>query len=127
MKISKRNLRSVVAVILPAIVFPVIAQTPATPPSATHANAAPAFAPPNLTATGVRSLAATCAPCHGTNGVSAGGAIPGLAGGNKENFIVQMQSFKDGKRQATVMQQIAKGYDDAEITALAEYFSAQKK
>ena len=56
-----------------------------------------------------------------------GGAIPGLAGGNKETFITKMQSFKDGKRASMVMQQLAKGYDDAEIAALAEYFAAQKK
>lgn len=88
---------------------------------------APVFANANLTPMGVRSLAANCAACHGTNGVSVGGAIAGLAGMNKEYLANQMRLFKDGKREATIMQQIAKGYSDVEINALAEYFLAQKK
>ncbi len=85
------------------------------------------FAAANLTSLGVRSLAANCAACHGTNGNSAGGAIPGLAGMNKEYFLNQVKAFKEGKREATVMHQIAKGYSDAEMAALGDYFSAQKK
>ncbi len=85
------------------------------------------FAAPNLTPNGVRALAANCAACHGTNGNSAGGAIAGLAGMNKEYFVNQMNLFKQGKRQATVMHQLAKGYTDGEINALGEYFAAQKK
>ena len=38
-----------------------------------------------------------------------------------------MQAFKRGKRPATVMHQIAKGYSDAQIDALAAYFAAQQK
>ena len=72
-----------------------------------------------------RALAATCAACHGTNG-NAQGAIPVLAGKPRDYLIEQMQAFKSGKRQATVMHQIAKGYDDRQIWRLADYFSDQK-
>ncbi len=85
------------------------------------------FAASNLTPLGVRAIAANCAACHGTNGNSAGGAIPGLAGSNKEYFVAQMKAFKEGKREATLMHQIAKGYSDAEIAAVANFFAAQKK
>ena len=102
-----------------------VAQTP--PPAAATAAAPIPFAAANLTSLGVRSLAANCAACHGTNGNSAGGAIPGLAGMNKEYFLNQVKAFKEGKREATVMHQIAKGYSDAEMAALGDYFSAQKK
>ena len=85
------------------------------------------FAPANLTPLGVRSLAANCAACHGTNGNSAGGAIAGLAGMNKEYLAGQMKLFKDGRREATLMHQIAKGYSDAEVAAMADFFAAQKK
>lgn len=85
------------------------------------------FAPSNLSASGVQALAANCAACHGTNGNSVGGAIAGLAGMNKEYFINQINLFKQGKREVTVMQQIAKGYTDTEIAALSEFFAAQKK
>ncbi len=108
-----------------------VAQTPpAAPvpaPAAAPAPPAPAFAAPNLTPAGVRSLAANCAACHGTNGISAGGAIAGLAGTDKDYLVTQMKLFKEGKRTATLMHQIAKGYTDAEVAALAVYFAAQKK
>jgi cytochrome c553 len=117
-----------------------IAQTPAPAPAQTApkpvapaaaptspAAPAPAFAASNLTPNGVRSMAATCSACHGTNGVSAGGAVSGLAGLNKDYFVTQMKNFKEGKREATLMHQIAKGYTDAEINAMADYFAAQKR
>jgi cytochrome c553 len=72
-------------------------------------------------------MAATCSACHGTNGASAGGAIAGLAGLNRDYFIIQMKSFKEGKREATLMHQIAKGYSDAEAAAMADYFATQKR
>ena len=73
-----------------------------------------------------RTLASTCAACHGANGQSAGG-IPALAGLPKSYFIQQMQDFKSGARAATVMNRHAKGYSDAQIEQLAEYFAAQKR
>ena len=72
-----------------------------------------------------RNLAAPCANCHGTNGISQGG-FPGLAGEPKAQIVRLMQEFKAGKRPATVMHQLAKGYTDEQIEALAAYFSAQK-
>ena len=76
---------------------------------------------PNL----ARNLAAACANCHGTNGVSQQG-MPNLAGQQRGYLVQQMQDFRAGKRPATIMHQIAKGYSDEQIDALAVYFSAQK-
>jgi cytochrome c553 len=73
-----------------------------------------------------RDLAATCTGCHGTNGVSAG-AIPTIAGLEKERIVVLMKEFKDGKRTATIMQQHAKGYTDEQIDAIAGWFASQKR
>lgn len=98
------------------------------PPAPTSVTApAPAFAVPDLTTLGVSALAANCAACHGTNGNSVGGAISGLAGIDREYLISQMKLFKEGKRTATLMHQIAKGYSDAEVAAMATYFAEQKK
>lgn len=72
-----------------------------------------------------RDLAATCANCHGTGGVSAGGNEP-LAGKPKADIVQKMQDFKAGRKPATIMHQLAKGYTDAQIDAIAEYFAAQK-
>jgi len=72
-----------------------------------------------------RNLAAACANCHGTNGVSQQG-MSNLAGQQRDYLVQQMQDFRAGKRPATIMHQIAKGYSDEQIDALAAYFSAQK-
>jgi cytochrome subunit of sulfide dehydrogenase len=76
----------------------------------------------------IRALAATCANCHGTNGKAAeGSAVVGLAGVPKDYIVAQMQAFKSGARPATIMHQISKGYSDAQIAQVADYFAAQKK
>ena len=78
------------------------AQQPAPPP--------PSFAAPNLSEKGVQSLAAACAMCHGTNGRPApGSSVPGLAGRAQQDLIDRMNAFKQGKAEATIMHQIAKG------------------
>jgi cytochrome c553 len=88
---------------------------------------APSFAPANLSPSGVRSLAANCASCHGTNGRGAAGSVlPSLAGRPAAEIALAMTQFRAGDRAATVMQQIAKGFTDAEIEALAAWFATQK-
>ena len=74
----------------------------------------------------VRSWAAGCANCHGTNGR----AEPGnesLAGANKDEMVKKMLDFKSGRRPATLMHQLAKGYSDTQIEQIASYFAAQKR
>ena len=75
-----------------------------------------------------RNLAAGCAICHGTQGKPAPGAplIP-LAGLPRDHIATQMRAFRDGQRPATVMHQIAKGYSDAQIEAIAAWFAAQPR
>src|SRR6266850_1063337 len=70
-----------------------------------------------------RSLAATCAACHGTDGRSATKEVIGLAGLPKDHIVSQMKAFRDGTRPATIMHQIAKGYSDQQIELMADYFS----
>jgi cytochrome c553 len=72
-----------------------------------------------------RNIAASCANCHGTNGVSQGGA-PSLAGQPKADLVRKMQDFKSGKTPATIMHQLAKGYTDEQIELSAGWFAAQK-
>ena len=73
-----------------------------------------------------RALAATCATCHGTDGRSAGGVPPSLAGQNRQVMLQALRDFRDGKRPATIMHQQAKGYTDAQFELLADYFAAIK-
>jgi cytochrome c553 len=85
---------------------------------------APTFAPSNLTPAGVRALAANCSACHGTNGRAVEGSLmDDLAGKPKDDLLRALTQFKEGKKAATLMHQISKGYSGEELNAIAEYFS----
>ena len=79
----------------------------------------------------IRTLAASCAACHGTNGNAvtnnSGDNNFTLAGINGQYFVAQMLAFKNGSRSATVMHHHAKGLNEDEINLLALYFSQQKR
>jgi len=76
----------------------------------------------------LRSVAATCAQCHGTDGRAVGGsAVPPLAGLAADYTSAQLKAFKAGTRPATIMHQLARGYSDAQIDQIAGFFAAQKK
>lgn len=71
----------------------------------------------------VELLAGSCANCHGTDG-KLSGAIPAIAGRPVTVLDAQLQAFKQGLQpNTTVMDRIAKGYTDAELSALANYFA----
>lgn len=71
-----------------------------------------------------RRLAATCAACHGTDGRSVTASVAALARMPKELIAARMREFRDGSRPATVMRQLAKGYTDAQIEAVAAHLSS---
>jgi cytochrome c553 len=70
-----------------------------------------------------RALADACMSCHGMNGHGQG-AIPSLAGVDKATLLKELVAFKAGTADATIMNRIARGYSDAELDALATYFSS---
>lgn len=71
-------------------------------------------------------LSNTCAGCHGTNGVSAGPAMPTIAGLPAEHLKKVMGEFKNGKRPSTIMGRLMKGYTDEELATIATFFAKQK-
>jgi len=74
-----------------------------------------------------RSWAASCAACHGFEGRSVS-EVPGLAGKSKGDLYKALMEFKSGAtKTATVMHQHAKGYSDAQLEAVADFFSKQKR
>jgi sulfide dehydrogenase cytochrome subunit len=76
----------------------------------------------------LRTLAANCAQCHGTEGRTAtGAALPAIAGMPREYLLAQLQAFKAGTRPSTIMQQLARGYSDAQLAQLADFFAAQRR
>ncbi|WP_255536063.1 cytochrome c [Polynucleobacter sp. 30F-ANTBAC] len=71
----------------------------------------------------VKQWAASCAACHGTDGYSEGG-MASLAGQNKAELIKKMNEYKTGKRTASIMHQLSKGYSDEQIEQISAYFAS---
>ena len=89
--------------------------------------AASAFAlPAQAQVNQVRVWAAACSNCHGTDGRAQPG-MEALAGKDKDELLQKMMDFKTGKKPATIMHQLSKGYSDEQLQQLAAYFSALKK
>lgn len=71
-----------------------------------------------------RNLAAACANCHAARDAGAGGQ-PVLRGRPREFLAQTLKDFRDGRRSGTIMPQLARGYDDRQIAAVAEWLAAQ--
>ena len=84
--------------------------------TATVSAAMAAEAPPGAT---------SCSGCHASaSGVDS--PVPPLAGRNAADVIRQMQAFRSGEVQTTVMDKIAKGFSEEEIQAIAAWYAEQK-
>jgi sulfide dehydrogenase cytochrome subunit len=69
--------------------------------------------------------AAACSGCHpASTGVVS--PVPRLAGLDRTAIVTAMQDFRSGKRAATVMDRIAKGFTDEEIQAIAAWYAARR-
>ncbi|MNV54543.1 Cytochrome subunit of sulfide dehydrogenase [compost metagenome] len=85
----------------------------------------PDKAPPPSAAT-VAALAASCVSCHGPDGKSST-AIPSIAGQPESRLLARLQAFKaDAAPEATIMTRLIKGYDEAQIQAMARWFAQVK-
>jgi len=90
--------------------------------AASKSNTASAAAGGPDTAAG-KAKAAACAGCHGANGVSSNPAWPSLAGQQKGYLVASLKAYRDGTRKNEVMAGMAKGLSDADVDALASYYS----
>lgn len=70
-------------------------------------------------------LAHTCAACHGTLGRLGDESFMPLAGMPASQFFNTMRDFRSGKRPATLMGYVARGFNDQELQAMAAFFAAQ--
>jgi cytochrome subunit of sulfide dehydrogenase len=69
--------------------------------------------------------ASSCSGCHAANaGVDT--PVPRLNGRNAADVVAQMEAFRSGQKQATVMDRLAKGFSEAEIQAIAAWYAEQK-
>ncbi|MES9991825.1 MAG: hypothetical protein ABW098_07720 [Candidatus Thiodiazotropha sp.] len=67
----------------------------------------------------------SCFPCHGPQGQSGSPAIPSLAGLPRDYLIDVMGAYRHGGRFSTVMGRLVAAYDQADLAAMADYFSDQ--
>jgi cytochrome c553 len=65
--------------------------------------------------------ALSCSGCHG--GVA---PLPALAGRDPAVVVGALDGFRDGTRQATVMDRIAKGFSHDEVVAIAAWWAGQR-
>jgi cytochrome c553 len=78
-----------------------------------------------IVAQGTTRGAVACARCHGFDGASDGsGAFPRLDGQSAQYLAEQLRHFASGHRQNALMQPIAKGLNDDEIDAVAQYYAS---
>ena len=76
-------------------------------------------------AAGAPPGAASCTGCHpATKSVAT--TVPRLNTGDAAQIVTAMQDFRSGRRPATVMDRIAKGFSDEEIHAISAWYAAQK-
>lgn len=70
-----------------------------------------------------------CYACHGSKAQKSPvpkGSVPSLYDLPARYIIESLADFKSGKRGATIMNRIAKGYTDGELSAVASYLARQK-
>ena len=61
-----------------------------------------------------RNWVAGCTGCHASDWLS-----------GRDALYATLLDFKSGRRPATVMQQLSRGYDDEQLRAIADHFSGR--
>jgi cytochrome subunit of sulfide dehydrogenase len=121
---------AIVATVATSLAVKAIAQT--APKAAVPAAAAAAPTPPapspasNPAPVLAATMAHSCAACHGTNGELGDEYFMPLAGMPVQQFVRTMTDFREGQRAATLMGHVAKGFTDADLKAMGEFFAAVK-
>ena len=76
-------------------------------------------------ATAGQQKSAPCQACHGTDGNSAVGMYPKIAGQHASYIERQLKALRDGQRKDPVMSPMAANLSDQDIADLAAYYSSQ--
>jgi cytochrome c553 len=74
-----------------------------------------------------KAKSATCAACHGADGISTNDLWPNLAGQKEGYLVIQLKAFRDGGRANPMMAPMAAALSDGDIDDLAAYFSSLGK
>lgn len=74
----------------------------------------------------VQQKVQVCATCHGKNGVSTTPTFPTLAGQYESYLFHALKSYQNGERKNAIMPAQVSGLTEAQLHALATYFSQQE-
>jgi cytochrome c553 len=66
-----------------------------------------------------------CAACHGANGYASQPGVPNLAGQRLDYLRSALKQYRDGSRNVALMRAAIGPVSDAELDALARWYSAQ--
>ena len=73
-----------------------------------------------------KSKAASCAACHGGEGVSSNPEWPNLAGQKAKYLALQLKAFRDGGRDSPLMSPMAKPLSNDDIDNISAYYTSLK-
>lgn len=73
-----------------------------------------------------KNKAASCALCHGANGVGGNPTWPNLAGQNPDYLSSTLKAFQDGTRNHPVMTSIAKTLSVSDVDKLGAYYASAR-
>lgn len=73
-----------------------------------------------------KAKAATCAACHGANGISPSEIWPNLAGQKAGYLAKQIKAFRDGVRKSPSMTAMVANLSDQDADDLAAYYASLK-
>lgn len=68
-------------------------------------------------------IAFACSTCHSPDGQLVKQGMPPLKSQDASRLEKALLDYKYGRKSATIMDRICKGYTDSELKAVAEYFS----
>ena len=73
-----------------------------------------------------KAAAASCAACHGNQGVSGNPATPSVAGQDAQYLAAALLAYKDGSRKDESMKGPVAALDDRAVKDIAAYYAAQQ-
>lgn len=104
------------ATVLASLTARALAQNTVAPAPALVTKSAPVLA---------STMAHSCAACHGTNGQLGDESFAPLAGMPANQFVKTMIDFREGRRPATLMGHVARGFSDEDLQGMGAFFEAQ--
>ena len=84
----------------------------------------PLYATPQDVTEGRRIAVASCAKCHGSEGISASKEVPHLAGQRPAYMMLELRAYKSGERTDKAMEGVVKVLNDQALVQVSAYYAS---